>query len=114
MVVVAAIHPALAAGGLAPGARWPLSVGERLTIGLRRRDAIRVPLRAEALLGGHTAYVLERAGDGVRLAHTGHIGSARVAGVEVRAAVTLAVGELVELLTVAGEVGLALRVLAEP
>ncbi len=113
-LVVVAIHPGLAGRGPSPGERWALPPGGRLRVGLRRTDTIRVSMAGGVLLGGHTAYVFERAADGrVFLVHTGHIGSARVAGSEGRGRSEVAAGDLVEVLTVTGELGVGLRLVAD-
>lgn len=115
-LVLDALHPALCGGALVTGARWPLPPGIRLKVGLRRTDDIRVPHAPAALLGGHTAYVLERREAALLVLHTGHIGELRRRGEldAARAPVTLVASEAVELLTVQGEVGLVLRLEAAP
>lgn len=111
-LVVDEVHPALRRGGLEVGARWPVPLAGRLTIGLRALDSIRLPHARDALLGGQTAYVLIRRDARVEVQHTGHIGHFRLEGRLHNAATpppALAPGDAVELLTVEGELGLRLR-----
>ncbi|WAS97157.1 hypothetical protein [Nannocystis punicea] len=108
------VHPALRQRGPSPGARWPVSPGTRLTIGLRPADHIQLPHTRQALLGGQTAYVLVRRDDDrVEVQHTGHIGHFRLGGRifnnTVQPPPALAPGEAVDLLTVDGELALRLR-----
>ncbi|MBZ5715366.1 hypothetical protein [Nannocystis pusilla] len=116
-LVVDELHPALRRGGLDVGARWPVPLASRLTVGLRALDSIRLPHARDALLGGQTAYVLvRRDAPRVEVQHTGHIGHFRLGGRLHNAAQpppALAPGDSVELLTVEGELGLRLRLAAE-
>lgn len=112
-LVLAAVHPALARRGLEPGARWPVPPGARLTIGVRPVDHICLPRARDAVLGSQTAYVLVRRDAAhLEIQHTGHIGHFRLAG---RLHNTghpppvLRPGDVVDLLTVDGELGLRLR-----
>lgn len=104
------IDPRLRRPGLADA--WPLPPDASIRVGSRRWDTIRIARHADALLGGHTSYVLHRRGDepGMRVMHMGHVGTARIAGEEESPpARPLVVGEALEIDTVSGALGLVLR-----